>query len=206
MRISVASAAFVVALSCATAAQQAAPTFDPTAIPVDREPQHRLVFSNEYVRVVDARLPPGYVSLKHTHAADNVTVTIAPGGNDPQSLARIGRAGFAKGGYSHAVTNAGDSEQRFINVEILTSGAAATDDRPLAAHTLELENAKVRVYRVVLSAGQSMAGHSHGHGWLAVTVKGGAGAGAYRWHAAGSAEALTNSGTAPLEIVEIEPK
>ena len=51
------------------AAQQARP-IDPNAIPVDKEPQHHLVFANDFVRVVDARLPPGYKSLNHTHALE----------------------------------------------------------------------------------------------------------------------------------------
>jgi hypothetical protein len=197
--------AFVAAwVSSALLAQ--APALDPRAIPVEKEPQHHLVFANAFVRVVDVRLPPGYQSLKHTHTADNVTITIAPGRDDPASLARVGRVGFSKGGYSHAVTNDGPLEQRFINVEILTSGAAVNDARELPAHKLELENDKVRVYRVTVESGHSMSGHSHGRGWLAVITKDGTAAGSYRWHDAGSSEALTNSGIAALEMIEVEPK
>lgn len=201
-----AGAAAVLALTGLLMAQPPPPSLDPNAIPVDQEPHHKLVFANASVRVIDARFPPGYVSLKHTHSADNVTVTIAPGRDDAPSLARIGRAGFTKGGYSHSVTNSGAAEQRFINVEILTTGSTATDTRQLPSHTLELENDKVRVYRVVLQSGQSIAGHSHGHGWLGVTVRNGAGPGSVRWHDALSVDAMTNSGAGPLEIVELEPK
>ena len=198
-------AALLLAVPSVAIAQQV-PSFDPNAIPVDKEPQHKVVFANEAVRVIDARFPAGYVSLKHTHAADNVAITIAPGRDDAEAAARIGRAGFSKGGYSHSVTNSGTSEQRFLDVEILTSGSIAPDPRQLLGHTLELENDRVRIYRVVVANGQSMVGHSHGHGWLAVVVKGGSAAGSYQWHQAGAVSALTNSGTAPLEIVELEPK
>jgi hypothetical protein len=58
---------------------------------------------------------------------------------------------------------------------------------------------------VTLTPGQSMVGHSHGHGWLSVTIKGGP-PGAFKWHDALSSDALKNSGTSPIEIVEIEPK
>ena len=95
----------------ALAAQQA--RIDPNAVPVDKEPQHHLVFANESIRVVDARLPPGYQSLSHTHAQDNVSVTNSPARDDAQSMARIGRAGFSKGGYSHTVTNSGSSMWNF---------------------------------------------------------------------------------------------
>ena len=43
----------------------------PAAVPVDQEPQHRVVFKNEFVRIIDATLPAGYVTLNHTHDADN---------------------------------------------------------------------------------------------------------------------------------------
>jgi quercetin dioxygenase-like cupin family protein len=201
-----ATVALTVAVMTNVVAQQAPPSFDPNAIPVDKEPQHKVVFTNEAVRIVDARFPPGYVSLKHTHAVDNVAITIAPGSDDAAAVARIGRAGFSKGGYSHSVTNKGTSEQRFIDVEILTSGSIAPDSRQIPLHTLELENDKVRIYRVVLANGQSMAGHSHGHGWLSVAIKGGEAPGSYRWHPLGSTEALSNPGTSPLELVELEPK
>jgi quercetin dioxygenase-like cupin family protein len=194
------------ALVVGAAAVQQPPAFDPDAIPVEKEPHHRLVVENGSVRVVDVRLPPGYQSLKHSHLGDNVTITIAPGRDDPDALARVGRVGFSRGRYSHVVTNSAPLEQHYVNVEILTVGAKATDTRALPAHKLELENDRVRIYRVTLNPGQSMAGHSHGHGWLSVAVKGASEPGTFRWHDAGSSEALTNSGAAPLETVEIEPK
>lgn len=55
---------------------------DPDAVPVEKEPQHHLVFANDSVRVIDARLPPGYKSLSHTHSQDNVAITISP--NEPR--------------------------------------------------------------------------------------------------------------------------
>src|SRR5256885_450988 len=98
-------AAVLVTALLALAGQQ--PQIDPDAVPVEQEPQHHPVFANDFVRVIDARLPPGYKSLSHTHLQDNVAITISPGRDDAQSIARIGRAGFSKGGYSHVVTNSG---------------------------------------------------------------------------------------------------
>ena len=119
------------------AAQQG--RIDPNAAPVEKEPQHHMVFSNDCIRVVDAQLPPGYTTLSHTHADDSVAITISPGREVAAAIARIGRAGFSKGGYSHIVTNAGTIELRFIVVELLPgsekSTAAAFLDGP--AHRLE---------------------------------------------------------------------
>jgi hypothetical protein len=200
MKQLIAAAALLPALA------QQAPALDPTAILVEQEPQHHLVFANESVRVIDLHMPPGFRSLKHSHLRDNVAVAIDPGRDDAEALARVGRVTFQTGGYSHVAANTNPLEAHYVDVEILTSGAKANDTRELAAHRLELENDKVRVYRVTLAAGQSMVGHSHGHGWLSIVVKGSATPGAFRWHDALSTDAMKNSGTSPLELVEIEPK
>lgn len=179
---------------------------DPNAVPVEKEPQHRLVFTNDFIRVVDARLPPGYKSLSHTHALDNSAVTISPGREDAASMARIGRAGFTKGGYSHVVTNAGTIELRFINAEFLKGdqpSAAPVPDQ--AGHKLELENERVRIYRITLAPGESLPAHAHPSGWLEVTVAGGAGPGVFRWYAAGTSHPL-RADQAALEVVELEPR
>jgi hypothetical protein len=106
-------------VSLLTLAGQQPRQLDPNAVPVEKEPQHHLVFTNEFVQVIDARFPPGYKSLSHTHAQDNVAITIATGRNTEESLSRIGRASFSQGGYSHVVTNSGPIEMRFIAVELL---------------------------------------------------------------------------------------
>jgi hypothetical protein len=196
----------IVAAALLAGAAQQPPALDPAAILVHEEPQHHLVFANEFVRVIDLHMPPGFRSLKHTHLRDNVAVMIAPGRDDPESLARVGRVSFMTGGYSHVAANTNPLEAHYVDVEILTAGAKANDTRELAAHKLELEKDRVRVYRVTLAPGQSMVGHRHGHGWLSVMVKGGGAPGSFQWHDALSVDAMKNSGTSPLEMVEIEPK
>jgi hypothetical protein len=196
--------ALVIFVSSA-AAQQG--KIDPNAVPVEKEPQHHLVFANDSVRVIDARLPHGYKSLSHTHSQDNVAITISPGREDAQSIARIGCAGFSKGGYSHAVTNSGTIELRFIAVEILSSpaksGAVAVANEP--RHTLETENERVRIYRVKLASGESLTSHTHSAGWLGVIVKGGSGPGTFQWYGPGSPNPIV-AGQSELEIVELEPR
>jgi len=192
---------FSVAALTAWAQQQA------ESVPVDQEPHHKVVFKNDFVRVIDATFPPGYVTLNHAHALDNVAVTLATGREDAESLARIGRAGFSKGGYSHRVTNPGPAIMRFIDVEILKTDRPSATATQLPNHMLELENERVRIYRVKLGAGESVPAHMHKAGWLEITVKGGAGPGVHVWHGAGDSAALkVSSGEAPLEIVELEPK
>jgi hypothetical protein len=184
------------------AAQQG---LDPSAIPVEQEPHHHVVFANAYVRVIDAVFPAGYVTLKHSHVHDNVVVTLALGRDDAQALARVGRAFFNKGGYTHTVTNPGPEEARFIEVDLLgpDGHAPAVPDSPV--HKLEFENNRVRIYRVRLDAGERMDPHTHGAGWVSITVKGGLGPGTVDWHAAHS-QAPLEAGSTALELVEVEPK
>jgi quercetin dioxygenase-like cupin family protein len=177
----------------------------PASVPVDEEPKHKVVFKNDFIRVLDATLPAGYVTLNHAHAVDNISVTISNGREGDAAGRGIGRAGFSKGGYAHTVTNSGPGVMRYIVVEPLKA------DRPKAAaavfpnHTLETENERVRIYRVKLAAGESIEAHAHAAGRLEVTVTGPSGPGASLWIAGGENHPL-KAAAAALEIVEIEPK
>src|SRR5262245_9778083 len=179
----------------------------PSSVPVDQEPHHKVVFKNDFVRVVDATFPSGYVTLNHAHDIDNVAVTISTGREGPEQAARIGRAGFSKGGYSHRVTNSGPGIMRFIVVEIRQTDNPSSQAVQLTMHTLESEDERVRGYRVNLGSGDALASDTHAAGWLEVTVTGGSGPGTHSWHGAGEASVLkVSAGAGPLEIVEIEPK
>jgi hypothetical protein len=169
-------------------------------VPVDQEPQHKVVFKNDFVRVLDATLPPGYVTLNHRHDIDSVSVMVANGRGG-----ETGRAGFSKGGYSHTVTNSGQGITRFIVVEIVKTDHPNANAADLPKHTLETENDRVRIYRVKIPVGEALSSHTHTAGWMEVTVAGPEGAGASVWHAAGENHPL-NAGGSALELVEIQPK
>jgi hypothetical protein len=201
--------AFVSCLLAAAAALGALQSsgVDPSAVPVDQEPRHRVVFRNQFVRVIDAAFPPLYVSTYHTHLADNVAITIVPGRDDAQGQARIGFAGFSRGGYSHVITNPANAPMRFIDVELLSADrAAAFGDPAPANHTAVLSNSRVRIWRVRLDAGQSLTDHLHGGGYAAVTVRGGDGPGTWRWHGSSEGALPLRAGRQLLEVVEVEPR
>ena len=202
------AAAVLSSASVLLSAQQAPPGEAP-AVPVDQEPRHRVVFANDFVRIIDAVLPPQYVSQNHTHAADNVAVVILPGRDDAAGQARVGFAGFSRGGYTHVVTNPESGSMRVIDVELRAG------DRPLppagdvggqASHVLVLNNSRVRVWRVKLDGAQSVPEHQHAPGYMSVTVRGGDGPGTWKWHPAGEAAATIEAGKRPLDLVEVEPK
>lgn len=184
------------------------PTPGPTAadrVPYSESPNHRLVFSNEFVRVVDVRLPPGYRNPRHTHARDYVAVSVPTGSSDPRSP-ETGRTVFAVAGDADALTNDGNRERRFLEVEILKadrSNARAVDGEP--DHVLEAENEHVRVYRTTLDPGDSIPVHTHAAGWMSVTIAGWTGPGSYHWYDAGAPNPLA-AGQYVLELVELEPR
>jgi hypothetical protein len=187
---------------------QASRGITPGAIPIEQEPQHKVVFKNDFVRIIDAALPPGYVTKDHIHAADSVAVNVANGREGEAGQRGLGRAGFSKGGYSHVVSNTNPAIVRYIVIEpFKTDRPGGEAAAALAHHTLETDNDRVRVYRVKLAAGESMESHMHASGRVLVSVTGSDGAGKWSWVGAGENNPLkVPPGGAALEIVEVEPK
>jgi quercetin dioxygenase-like cupin family protein len=202
-------------------------------VPVEQEPRHRLVFENAYIRVIDASVPPGDVTGYHVHARDNVPVvvsgglqTVQPqGGVAVETTVKTGDVFFAAGGYTHRVGNAGTTTLRYIDAELTDSPPARSDPPPpplagTRGRRLAFENARVRVHRVRLQSGQSLAAHVHALPRLEVTVVGGTltsglgggtervetTAGSFAWYPAGAVHAIANGGRAPVELIEIELK
>jgi quercetin dioxygenase-like cupin family protein len=186
-------------------------------VPVDQEPQHRPVFRNDVLAVIDVNFPPGYTSLFHRHSNDNVSVRIAtaptrtdtPTETGTPQTAQVGRLVFnsATPPYVHRVANIGDTTIHIIDIEVLarqpTPRATVPDE--LAGHEVVVENDRVRLSRVVLTPGAILAEHRHPLGWLEVVVRG-IQPGSFRWHEPGGRMAALTAGPAGTEIAEIEVK
>jgi hypothetical protein len=78
----------------------------------------------------------------------------------------------------------------------------AADD---AEHALDIDNERVRIYRIRLEPGDSIPVHTHPRPWVSVTIVGPPAPGASAWHEPGEANPIA-AGTYPLEVVEIELK
>lgn len=187
------------------AQQQGSAPSDLPSIPVEQEPRHHVIFANDFVRIIDATLPPFYVSERHSHAADNVAVIVQAAASQGQS--RIGLASFAKGGYSHVITNPATTAMRFLDVELKTGDRSPdmADPSELPGHELVMSNARVRVSRVTLEKGVDLPDHQHANGYVSIVVRGKDGVGAWKWHPSGEAAATLSPGNQTLEVVEIEP-
>jgi hypothetical protein len=205
------------------------------AVPIEQEPRHRIVFENKNVRIYDALIPPGDLSLFHTHSVDNVVVTVSGGKGTNEVLGKsatetapvTGNVSFNKATnapYTHRVGSIGITPLRFIASEVKapseSPGAPAVLDA-VPGHKLVLENDLVKVYRVNIDPKQSTGIRSRTLPWLRVSVSQstisvrGSGmnaetletkTGDYRWHEGPTIDSLENVGTTAYEAIEIEWK
>lgn len=211
-----------------------APAIAQAPVSIEEEPRHHLEFQNGYVRLFYVRIAPGDTTLFHTHVNDNVGVKltdaelsdVVPGGDPVKILVNQGAVGF--GHYptplTHSVSNVGSTPFHNMLVEILPSkGVPSTAPllADVAGHTLEMENDRVRIFRLVLAPGRSTEEHSHALPCLGVVITKGQIAvdlpgtktetvtfmpGNYRWYEGGMRHSMRNVGSATFEAVEIELK
>lgn len=184
-------------------------------VPVEQEPHHRTVLQNAWVRVLDVRFGPGVTSGFHQHSLNNVAVRVVGGttradtvdGEGQPRLVATGSVVYysASPPYVHRVANVGADAVRIVDVELSGAKAVATAGAAdvTATHVVEIENEHVRVSRVRLGPGASLAAHTHPRGWLEVVVKGQA-PGKVAWHDAAAAVAIAGQATG-VELVEVEP-
>jgi hypothetical protein len=101
-----------------------------TPIPARLEPHHRVVFENQYVRILEVEIPPGDSTLFHTHSNDNLAVRLSAALSETQiqgedwraSPVAMGSVSFTEGSkkpYTHRVKNVGTVVYHVIDVEFL---------------------------------------------------------------------------------------
>ena len=193
-----------------------------TGVPVSvtEEPRHKVVFTNRYVRVIDAALPVGDATLFHTHDLDNVPVVIRGGtirtqvvaGSTSETTLEVGSAWFAKGGYTHLIANIGATPLRFIDAEILSRWDERGQGTSVAIpqEATIVDNGIVRVARIRLGTNAALAPHVHARPVLHVEVSGSTGdpsraPGSFAWLEPGGRHGATASGR-PYDAVTVEWK
>lgn len=139
-------------------------------------PQHyRVIFENDYVRVVEHRLPGRASEPLHAHPMPRVLYAIndsilrVHAGSDTTSISMKGGEAVWRGTQMHALENAGTQDALFLMVELkhdkpFSRPAAHDDDAtevaPQVYHLL-LENEFVRAIEARFSPGQATPMHSH---------------------------------------------
>jgi len=161
-----------------------------SAVPVHEEPRHRLVFSQQQLKLMDVEIQPGDTTLFHVHDAPALFITIATSPVDVQELggpwigtlatAARGRkqgdvnvdTSYAHRRLTHRVTNIGTTPFRLI--------AMTNSDASPAVHAvtgppgrLELRNRWFAQSRVRLSAGGATPWYSAATATIVVAPFGG---------------------------------
>ena len=138
-------------------------------IPVTEEPLHKNVFENEYLRVLDVRIPPGDTTKIHKHATASVFIILhqvrqgsqvileSRGTGVPSADRRITFESFYNQPRIHRVWNSDTSLFHAMDIEVLTKGDKNIGESIAIDGFRQLFDASlVRTYRVTLKAKQEM--------------------------------------------------
>ncbi|HXY40512.1 MAG TPA: GDSL-type esterase/lipase family protein [Vicinamibacteria bacterium] len=206
------------------------PSATESAVPVDQEPKHKLVLKNDYLEVLHVTIPAGGSTQFHTHSHNGAAIrlteamvgTDVPGkGPTPPGRSQPGdvsATAYAKAPLTHRVNNVGATTFEVLDLEFLKrpEGPAVPAIAPPAA-----ENESARVYRWPLAPGASTPQHTHERPYLVVAATpmrlrmtapdGGSmehpiQAGDLHWVDTKVTHVLTNAGSEPGVIVEVELK
>ena len=136
-------------------------------VPVRYEPRHKVALENEWIRLLDVRLPPGDTSLFHIHEIPSFFIplsTTAIGievkGQLPQeskfTLGATWYNGFENGPLIHKVWNSDTNVLHVIDLELLsTKNSTLSTIVQLPNSKIDFENEKVRVYKFEVVPNQS---------------------------------------------------
>jgi len=193
---------------CLDAAQAPAGSTE-AAIPVDREPRHRVAVADERLRVLEVRIPAHDTTLNHRHDHDLATVNIENGptrtwstpdgwgGVRTREVGGVNVTEYTGQASAHIVQTMSDKAYRLTGVENLKNSGWTTHG-PIEGQYLAVvaETRAFRAYEMRLPPAVTMA-HTHAVPVVVTLVDGSVTAGP-----AGAA-ALTESGQwtiAPPEV------
>ena len=144
-------------------------TYAQEAIAVSKEPMHKKVFENNYLRVLDVHIAPGDTTQFHKHETPSVFISLHPVKTGSQVIVEEGAAtilsldrkitfeGFYKSPRIHRVWNADTSVFHVMDIEVLTKGGKDIG-APIAGEAFKqlFDAAQVRTYRVTLKSNQDI--------------------------------------------------
>jgi quercetin dioxygenase-like cupin family protein len=201
-----------------------------TPVPVEEEPLHKVVFKNDFVTVLHVTLPPGQTTLYHSHVHDRVAINLSaatvtqqklnepegpPAATEPGSISALTLTGSA---YTHRVHNVGAATYEVLDIEPARRPATPSPD---VAATVAAENPSARVYSWTLAPGATSPMHTHMRPYIIVSVipmnlkmsspdgqtaSHEVAAGDFHYIDAKITHNLSNVGSAPGQIIEVELK
>jgi len=199
-------------------------------VPVEQEPLHHVVLKNQSIVVLHLILPAGERTLYHTHRRDRIAVTLSTTSitqqklGEPEAVATPTSPGTFSAltldgtEYTHRVHNVGPAPYDVIDVEILERPATPS---PATAAAVAAENPSARIYSWPLAPGATSPMHTHVRPYLILatadltlkmsspdgqTMTHEVKRGEFHWVDAQVTHSLSNAGTTPGQILEIELK
>jgi quercetin dioxygenase-like cupin family protein len=200
------------------------------------EPRHHLLLQNEFVRIIRVVIPPGESTLWHEHNFDygvlfvNGTKLKVDETTNPQGDARVSvtkaftYTTYAGKHFVHRVHNTDTTPNHQLAFEIippLPVGFAVSDRSGVPQYKMEVDNNRIQMWRLQLAPGQVadlitqkapgirfvLSGdrlvETHGDGQVnEIKVR----VGDFAWLPGAASRSVTNVGSSPLELVEIELK
>ncbi len=139
-------------------------------VPVIKEPHHKPVLVNDYVRLLDVHINPGDTTLYHIHAAPSVIVEISrsiigiqvkdavPGKTAEAIPGSTNFIAYDKKPVTHRVFNAGDNVFHVMDIELAKKEPSADSCNPIQQENVQttINEKLVRVYKFDLNASQSL--------------------------------------------------
>jgi hypothetical protein len=201
-------------------------------VPTRKEPLHVPKLENEFIRVLNVVIPPGKATLFHEHTLDFVALFVqganlkneTPDGASAFPTLKTGLVAYndyAAKPYIHRVSNLSDNPFWVVGSEILIPppGKFQASNRE-APYKVEIDNARVRVWRLILEPGQSAPTVTQAAPGLRVSLSDSkiveqvAGRdqevslkkGEFIWQPQGSTRSLRHTGDNAIELVEYELK
>ena len=201
-----------------------------TSVPVEQEPLHKVVLQNDAVTVMHLILPPGQRTQFHTHTHDRIAVTLSatsttnqkmnePEGDPaPSKPGDISALTLSDPSYTHRVHNVGKVAFDVLDIEPAVRPATPSPD---VAGPVAAETPSARVYNWVLAPGTTSPMHTHMRPYIIISITTmnlsmsspdgqsathGVEAGDFRFVDAKITHNLSNAGTTPGQIVEVELK
>jgi len=202
-------------------------------VPVVDEPRHKLVFSNDYIRLLDVWIKPGDTTLYHRHATASAIVFLTKTATGSQPLGGNPSGGQAVPGNSffapyqekpiiHRVWNQDTVVYHVMDIELLKPGP---ENAPPALSgenvRLNFDQKMVRSYTLDLAKGKSFEVPSSSSAHLLIRISGDPDnsdtklnssapgdtkAGSFQWFPAGKPFRLNNNHSTTQEFVLLELK
>jgi hypothetical protein len=134
-------------------------------IQVSQEPRHHKVFENEWVRILDVRIPPHDTSLIHKHTTPSVFIVLGNTKSGAQTFVEPRHKTFSKEGIwyeefndtprIHRVWNEDTIDFHVVDMEILHKSPSTDMGAAPASSNLLFDERLVRANRVTMPAHQS---------------------------------------------------